>query len=101
MVFDDLKLPRSPGTPEPDKWGGKVTSLEGLSELNPDHIVLMADSDQNVLQQSKIWSGLQAVKAGNIYKLSSIRNYNEAFTALGKKALLEQLAAEIMKNVKR
>ncbi|GAA3404344.1 ABC transporter substrate-binding protein [Paenibacillus hodogayensis] len=101
MVFGDLKLPKAPGTPEPDKWGGKVTSLEGLSELDPDHIVLMADSEQNVLQQSKVWSGLKAVKAGNVYKLTTVQNYNEAFTALGKKALLEQLAKDIAGKAKR
>ncbi|WMT43052.1 hypothetical protein RE628_12710 [Paenibacillus sp. D2_2] len=47
--------------PEPDAWGGKVTSLEGLSTLNPDHLILMADSSDNVLEKSSIWNSLKAV----------------------------------------
>lgn len=98
MIFRDMQLPQAPGTPEPDPWGGKVTSLEGLSNLNPDHLILMADSDNNVLQESKLWSGLKAVKTGRVYRMTSKQNYNEAFYALGKKALLEQLGSDIVQK---
>lgn len=100
MVFSDLQLPKAPGIPNPDPWGGKVTSLEGLSVLNPDHLVLLSDSPQNVLEQSSIWNGLKAVKAGNVYRMTSRQNYNEAFFALGKKALLTQLAGDIANQKK-
>ncbi|RAV23430.1 ABC transporter substrate-binding protein [Paenibacillus contaminans] len=98
MIFNDLKLAKAPGTPEPDAWGGKVTSLEGLSTLDPDHLVLLADNDKNVLEQSNIWSGLKAVKNGNVYRMTSRQNYNEAFFALGKKALMEQLIGDMTKK---
>ncbi|KQO15442.1 ABC transporter substrate-binding protein [Paenibacillus sp. Leaf72] len=97
IIYSDLKLPKAPGIPDPDKWGGKVTSIEGLSTLNPDHIILMSESEENVLKDSKIWSGLKAVKDSQVYQLSTRQNYNEAFTALGKQALLEQLANDILK----
>lgn len=98
MIFRDMQLSQAPGTPEPDPWGGKVTSLEGLSNLNPDHLILIADSDNNVLQESKLWSGLKAVKNGRVYRMTSKQNYNEAFYALSKKALLEHLGNDIVQK---
>ncbi|MDF2659083.1 MAG: transporter substrate-binding protein [Paenibacillus sp.] len=100
LVYSDLKLPKAPGIPDPDPWGGKVTSLEGLSTLNPDHLVLLTDSSENVLEKSSIWNGLKAVKADNVYRMTSRQNYNEAFFALGKQALLNQLAEDIAKPKK-
>ncbi|WP_028545657.1 ABC transporter substrate-binding protein [Paenibacillus taiwanensis] len=98
LLFEDLLLPKAPGTPDPDGWGGKVTSLEGLSTLNPDHIVLMSDHEHNVLEGSKLWTGLQAVKSGHVYRLTTRQNYNEAFTAFGKQAVLEQVAEQILRQ---
>lgn len=98
MLFNDMRLPKDPGTPAPDGWGGKETNLEGLSTMNPDHIILMADNDQNVLEQSKLWGNLKAVKAGHVYRLTSVQNYNEAFTALGRQALMERIGSEILQK---
>ncbi|MBN3526729.1 ABC transporter substrate-binding protein [Paenibacillus apiarius] len=100
MIFNDIKLPKAPGRPEPDGWGGKVTSLEGLSSLNPDHLILLFESENNVLEDSKLWEGLKAVKSGNVYRMTSRQNYNEAFTAWDKKAVLEQIASAILQKPK-
>ncbi|MCY9513160.1 ABC transporter substrate-binding protein [Paenibacillus apiarius] len=100
MIFNDIKLPKAPGRPEPDGWGGKVTSLEGLSSLNPDHLILLFESENNVLEDSKLWEGLKAVQSGNVYRMTSRQNYNEAFTAWDKKAVLEQIASAILQNPK-
>ncbi len=96
MLFNDLSLPKAPNTPEPDAWGGKVTSLEGLSEINPDHIILLTDGENESLQASEIWNRLHAVANGKVYQMTSRQNYNEAFFALGKQAVLEQLAKQIL-----
>ncbi|MNC80488.1 hypothetical protein D3C75_1332950 [compost metagenome] len=56
----------------------------------------MTASEQNVLKDSKVWGGLDAVKQGKVYQLTTRQNYNEAFTALGKQALLEQIASDIL-----
>ncbi|GGA01299.1 ferrichrome ABC transporter substrate-binding protein [Paenibacillus marchantiophytorum] len=101
MIFKDLKLPKAPGTPDPDPWGGKVTNLEGLSTLDPDHLILLVNSDNNVLEQSKIWSSLKAMKAGNVYRMTSRQNYNEAFFAIGKQSVLEQISGDILKHTKQ
>ncbi|AZS18260.1 hypothetical protein EI981_12060 [Paenibacillus lutimineralis] len=98
MIYNDLQLPQALGLPEPDAWGGKGTSLEGLSTLNPDHLILMADSSDNVLEKSSIWNSLKAVQAGKIYRMTSRQNYNEAFFALGKKSLMNQLVEDILKG---
>lgn len=98
LIFNDLGLPQTPGTPEPDAWGGKVTSLENLFNFDPDHVILLADNDQNILEQSKVWSNLKAAKSGNIYRMTSRQNYNEAFFALGKKAVMEQITGLIVNH---
>ncbi|OPA75155.1 ABC transporter substrate-binding protein [Paenibacillus selenitireducens] len=99
IIFHDLGLPQTPGTPEPDAWGGKVTNMEALSNFNPDHVFLLADNDQNVLRNSNIWSSLHAVKSGNVYRMSSRQNYNEAFFALGKKNVLEKISEQIVQHI--
>lgn len=99
LIFNDLRLPQTPGTPEPDAWGGKVTSLEELSTFNPDHVILLSENDQNILELSKMWSNLKAAKSGNIYRMTSRQNYNEAFFALGKKAVMEQIVGQIVNKI--
>jgi iron complex transport system substrate-binding protein len=79
LIFHDLGLLPTPGTPEPELWGGKVTSLKALSSLNPDHVILLVDNNQNVLEHSNIWSSIQAVKSGKVYRMTSRQNYNKAF----------------------
>ncbi|HBZ81256.1 MULTISPECIES: ABC transporter substrate-binding protein [Brevibacillus] len=98
MIFSDLKLPKAAGIPEPDPWGGKETDLEGLSTLNPDHIVLLADSEHNVLEDTAIWNNMKAKKNGKVYRVTTKQSYNEAFFALGKKAMIEQVAADILQK---
>ncbi len=75
-----------------------MTSLEGFIDLDPDHLILLADGSDNILEQSGFWSKLQAVKAGNVYRMTSLQNYNEAFFALGKKAMIAQLVDDIVKH---
>ncbi|GIO05667.1 hypothetical protein J31TS6_16950 [Brevibacillus reuszeri] len=98
MIYSDIKLPKADGITEPDPWEGKVTSLEALASLNPDHVILLADSDQNVLEQSQIWNHIKAKQDGNVYRITTKQSYNEAFFALGKKAMLDQIASEIVKK---
>lgn len=44
MIYSDIMLPKADGIPEPDSWGGKVTSLEALASLNPDHVIIMVSN---------------------------------------------------------
>ncbi|WP_174887609.1 hypothetical protein [Cohnella herbarum] len=83
MIFNDLKLPIAAGTPD------------------PDHLILLVDSDDNVLEKSGIWSNLKAMKAGNVYRMTSRQNYNEAFFAIGKQSVLEQISGDILKHTKK
>jgi iron complex transport system substrate-binding protein len=97
-IFNDLSLPMAPGTPEPDPWGGKVTSLEGLSSFDPDHIVLLSDNKENVVERSGTWKNLKAFRSGHVYRMTTRQNYNEAFFALGKLAVLEQISKAILEG---
>lgn len=98
LLYSDLNLPKADRIPDPDPWGGKVTSLESLAGLEPDHIVLMTDSEDNVLESSGLWKRMKAVQDGHVYRLTTRENYNEAFFALGKESTLERLAAEIVER---
>ncbi|MGW9127297.1 hypothetical protein ACWGPW_20130 [Paenibacillus chitinolyticus] len=101
MLYRNLGLPKPPGTPDPDPWGGKVLSLEALPAIDADHIVLLADNEQNALEQSRLWGGLRAVKTGHVYRVTSRQSYNEAFFALGKENLIGQIAGDILEKNKR
>ena len=98
MVFNDLQLPKAEGTPEPDPWGGKVTSVEALASFQPDHIILMADNGPTILDDNNVWDSMNAVKNKQIYRITSAKNYNYAFTAMGKMELIDELGKLIVKN---
>jgi iron complex transport system substrate-binding protein len=63
-------------------------SLEGLSELNPDHIFYMSDTAGDYkavydeLQASSVWTSLNAVKNGNVYPID--HGIDTVFEALNK-----------------
>lgn len=91
IIYDEMKLPKVAGLPEPDPWGGKVTSVEALDSIDPDHIILMANEGENVLDNNKVWESLKAVKAGHVYEMTSDDNYNYSFTAFGRQQLIERI----------
>lgn len=66
--------------------------------MNPDHLILMADSDSNVLEGTMLWNNLNAVKNHHVYRITSRQNYNEAFTSMGKNGLLEQIADDMIQK---
>lgn len=98
MVFNDLQLSKAEGTPEPDPWGGRVTSVEALASFQPDHIILMADNGPTILDDNNVWDSMNAVKNKHIYRITSAKNYNYAFTAMGKMELIDELGELIVKN---
>lgn len=53
-----------------------------------------------MLEESSLWKGLQAVKNGRVYRMTSRKNYNEEFFALGKQALMEQVSKGILQKEK-
>jgi iron complex transport system substrate-binding protein len=101
LIYKDLSLKRTEGIPEPESWGGAEISLEALSTINPDHLILMENSE-NKMSDSNVWNSLKAIQQGNIYKITNVDNYNYSFTAIGRMALLDRFGEMILeKNVQK
>ncbi len=99
LIYEDLDLERTEGIPSPETWGGIEINLESLSFLNPDHIILMENSE-NKIDESTVWSTLTAVQKGNVYKITSVENYNYSFTAMGRMMLLDRISTLILESGK-
>ena len=95
LIYSDLGLKRAEGIPAPEHWGGIEISLEALSALHPQHLLLMENSE-NKLSDSKVWKSLEAVQKGNVYKISNVDNYNYSYTAIGRMQLLDKLGNQIV-----
>lgn len=96
ILYHDIKLTPDPNTPEPDGWGGKIVSLEALSEINPDFIWLMRDNEKTVIDDLDLWEQLEVVKNNNVYTITSAQNYNESFTAIGREHLLQVIEEQML-----
>ncbi|MBP1989391.1 ABC transporter substrate-binding protein [Paenibacillus eucommiae] len=99
LIYQDLGLKRTPGIPEPESWGGLEITLESLASIDPDHLILMENSE-NTMNDSKVWSNLKAVRNGNIYKITNVDNYNYSFTAMGRMEMLDRIGTLIQENHK-
>jgi len=88
ILFNDVKLPRAQGTPS-GVWGLSI-QLEGITAIDPDHIVLLySDNVVKELEQSAVWNSLKAVKNGHVYKIPNEVQYAQAFSTEGKLQLLD------------
>ncbi len=69
--YDTFGITKPKGFPDTTK-PGDTTSLEGVSEMNPDYIVFQHNYDMskafvNSLESSPVWQSMDAVKNGRIY----------------------------------
>ncbi len=95
ILFNDMKLNRVPGTPE-GEWGASI-SLEGLTTIDPDHIILLySDTELQELEASSIWKNMTAVKRGQVYRITNEVQYAQAFTTLGKSNLIDTISQLVL-----
>ena len=60
--------------PEQDSITLPTVTMEGLSEIDADHIIVIAtESDKADLEASSVWSQIRAVKDGNVTILDASR----------------------------
>ncbi|WP_346884534.1 ABC transporter substrate-binding protein [Clostridium sp. UBA4395] len=69
--YDTFGITKPKGFPDTAK-PGDTTSLEGVSEMNPDYIVFQHNYDMSKafvdsLESSPVWQSIDAVKNGRIY----------------------------------
>lgn len=97
IVNDDLALERPSNLPVQDSITLPVVTMEGLTEIDADHIVIIAtESDKKDLAASSVWSEIKAVKDGNLTVLDATPFFGQSYNPIGKELLLESIRNEVV-----
>lgn len=98
LINDDMKLARPKNMPKQDGITLPMISMEGLTDIDADHIVVIAtESDKKDLENSAIWGQIRAVKDGNVTILDSAPFFSQSYNPMGKELLLESVKNELTK----
>lgn len=98
LINDDMKLARPKNMPKQDGITLPMISMEGLTDIDADHIVVIAtESDKKDLENSAIWGQIRAVKDGNVIILDSAPFFSQSYNPMGKELLLESVKNELTK----
>jgi iron complex transport system substrate-binding protein len=98
VINDDMKLARPENMPKQDNITLPMVSMEGLTKIDPDHIVVIAtDSDKKDLENSTVWSQIRAVKDGNVTILDATPYFAQSYNPIGRELLLESVKNELTK----
>lgn len=99
IVSDDLGLAKPNNLPVQDSITLPVVSMEGLTEIDADHIILIAtESDKKDLEASTVWPEIRAVKEGNVTILDASPFFAQSYNPIGKKLLLESIKEAVIKK---
>lgn len=98
LINDDMKLARPKNMPKQDGITLPMVSMEGLTDIDADHIVVIAtESDKKDLENSAIWAQIRAVKDGNVTILDAAPFFSQSYNPIGKELLLESVKNELTK----
>lgn len=98
IVNDDMKLARPKNMPKQDGITLPTVSMEGLTEIDADHIIVIAtDSDKKDLENSSVWSQIRAVKDGNVTILDASPYFTQSYNPIGRELLIESVKNELIK----
>lgn len=98
IVNDDMGLARPDNLPAQDDIQLPIVTMEGLTEINTDHIILIAaEADIAELEASAVWAEIRAVKEGNVTTLSASPFFSQSYNPIGRQLLLEQIKEELIK----
>ncbi|CAH0435962.1 ferrichrome ABC transporter substrate-binding protein [Clostridium neonatale] len=98
IINEDMGLARPENLPVQDGITLPMLSIEGLAEIDADHIVLIAtDADKAELEENSVWQNIRAVKEGNITILNASPYFSQSYNPIGRLLLLESLKNELMK----
>lgn len=98
LINDDMKLARPKNMPKQDGITLPMVSMEGLTDIDADHIVVIAtEADKKDLENSAIWAQIRAVKDGNITILDAAPFFSQSYNPIGKELLLESVKNELTK----
>lgn len=98
IINTDMGLSKPENMPAQDSITLPTVSIEGLAEIDADHIVVIADASEKAnLESSSVWSEIRAVKNGNVTILDASPYFSQAYNPIGRELLLEQLKDELIK----
>ncbi|MEG3042864.1 MAG: iron-hydroxamate ABC transporter substrate-binding protein [Clostridium sp.] len=98
IVNDDMKLARPKNMPPQEGITLPMVSMEGLTEIDPDHIIVIAtDSDKKDLENSSVWAQIRAVKDNNVTVLDASPYFTQSYNPMGRELLLESVKTELIK----
>ncbi|MCC0690034.1 ABC transporter substrate-binding protein [Clostridioides sp. ZZV14-6387] len=98
LINDDMKLARPKNMPKQDGITLPMVSMEGLTDIDADHIVVIAtEADKKDLENSAIWAQIRAVKNGNVTILDAAPFFSQSYNPIGKELLLESVKNELTK----
>ena len=98
VLKEDMKLPQPTNMPEQDSITLPTVTMEGLSEIDADHIIVIAtESDKADLEASSVWSEIRAVKEGNVTILNASPYFSQAYNPIGRELILESIKDAVIK----
>ena len=98
VLKDDMKLPQPTNMPEQDSITLPTVTMEGLSEIDADHIIVIAtESDKADLEANSVWSEIRAVKEGNVTILDASPYFSQAYNPIGRELVLESVKDSVVK----
>ncbi|NFO46462.1 UNVERIFIED_ORG: ferrichrome ABC transporter substrate-binding protein [Clostridium botulinum] len=98
VLKDDMGLPQPDNMPAQDGITLPIVSMEGLTEINADHIILIAtESDKADLEKNTVWKEMRAFKEGNVTILNASPYFSQAYNPIGRELLLQSIKDEVVK----
>jgi iron complex transport system substrate-binding protein len=99
ILYNDMKLDKPVNMPKQEGISLPVVTMEGLSELDADHvIVIAADADKKELENSSVWKNIRAVKEGNVTILESTPYFGQGYSPIGRELLLDLIKNKVIKK---
>jgi iron complex transport system substrate-binding protein len=92
MFYNDMGLGIPRDLPEQDSITLPTATLEGLTGISADYMVVLASADDRAaLEASSVWNSMESVQAGRVIWLPQSPYFNQAYSVYGKKLLLDEL----------
>ena len=98
ILLSDMNLVQPTNMPKQEGISLPVVTMEGLSSIDADHIVVVAtDVDKKDLESSSVWKSMRAVKAGNVTMLASSPYFAQGYAPIGRELLLNSIKQKFVK----
>ncbi|MDZ4992469.1 ABC transporter substrate-binding protein [Clostridium perfringens] len=98
ILKDDMGLPQPSKMPKQDSITLPTVTLEGLTEIDADHIIVLGtESDKANLESNSVWKEMRAVKDGNVTMLDVSPYFTQAYNPMGRELLLQSIKDELVK----